>query len=56
MGLNAPDEGVMDSVDRIQLMLDRGQGPQEPITVDSIRKQMGLRPLKDEERKQLGLK
>jgi hypothetical protein len=56
MGLNRPDEGVMDSVDRIELMIDRGEGPPEPGTFDSVRKRMGLPPLTDEKtRKQMGL-
>ncbi|MGA2785311.1 MAG: hypothetical protein ABSF09_11495 [Candidatus Bathyarchaeia archaeon] len=57
MGLNRPDEGVMDSSDRLQLMIDRGEGPQETFDLDSVRKRMGLPPLTDQEtRKQMGLR
>jgi len=56
MGLNGPEEGVMDTVDRLELMMDRGEGPQAPVTVDSVRERMGLAPLKDPEtRKRMGL-
>lgn len=56
MGLMGPDEGVMAPEDKTQLMLDRGEGPQEPVTVDSVRTRMGLPPLTDQEtRKRMGL-
>jgi len=54
MGLNGPEEGLMDSVDRLELMLDRGQIP-EPVTFDSVRKHMGLQPLDPKTREKLGL-
>jgi hypothetical protein len=56
LGLNRPDEGVMNSVDNLELMRDRGLGPQEPASIDTVRERMGLPPLTDPEaRKRLGL-
>lgn len=43
MGLLRPDEGTMAPEDKIQLMLDRGEVPnEEPVDEDSIRKRMRL--------------
>lgn len=50
LGFLRPDEGTMDSVDRLKLMMDRGEGPREPINEDSIRKQLRL-PRKEENKK-----
>jgi hypothetical protein len=55
LGLNREDEGVMDSVDRLELMDKSGQGPPKPVTFDSVRKRMGLQPLDPKTREKLGL-
>jgi len=55
LGLTRADEGVMDTVDRLELMEERGLGPPEPITVDSVRERMGLKPLDPKTRKELWL-
>lgn len=41
LGLLGPDEGLLDSSDRIQLMIDRHELP-EVVNEESVRKRMGL--------------
>lgn len=55
MGLLGPEEGVMSCTDRLELMRKRHQLP-ENNDFDSVRRRMGLPPLKDKTvRKQIGL-
>ena len=49
LGFLRPDEGTLGPEDKLQLMIDRGQGPEEPVTIDSVRRRMGLPPLDSKE-------
>jgi hypothetical protein len=49
LGLLPRDEGVQGPEDRLDLMIERGLGPPEPVTQSSIRKKLGFPERDDSE-------